>query len=53
MNWDKLLKQEIPADFIPKLKVDNELKYFDFYPDSDEKVEPIQNEDDPFMKLEN
>ena len=32
MNWDKLLKQEIPADFIPKLKVDNELKYFDFYP---------------------
>ena len=53
MNWDKLLKQEIPADFIPKLKVDNELKYFDFYPYSDEKVEPIQNEYDTFMKLEN
>ena len=53
MNWDKLLKQEIPADFIPKLKVDNELKYFDFYTDYDEKIETIQNEDDPFMKLEN
>ena len=50
MNWDKLLKQEIPADFIPKVKPDNELKYFDFYPDSDEKVESIQENNDPFSK---
>ncbi len=49
MNWDKLLKQEITADFIPKIKPDNELKYFDFYPDSDEKVETIPNKDDPFQ----
>ena len=50
MNWDKLLKQEIPADFIPKIKADNELKYYDFYPDSDENAEPIKEKDDPFYK---
>ena len=51
LNWDKLLKQEIPADFIPKMKGDNELKYYDFYPDSDEKVETIPNEEDPFQVI--
>lgn len=50
MNWDKLLKQEIPADFIPKIKAGNELKYFDFYPNSDEKVKAIENDKDPFLK---
>ena len=50
MNWDKLLKQEITAEFIPKIKPDNMLNYYDFYPDSDEKVEPIKNEIDPFQK---
>ena len=50
LNWDKLLKQEILADFIPKVKGENELKYYDFYPDSDEKVESIENENDPFLK---
>ena len=50
MNWDKLLKQEIQADFVPKIKGDNELKYYDFYPDSDEKVESVENENDPFLK---
>ena len=53
LNWDKLLKQEIPAEFIPKVKVGNELKYYDFYPDSDEKVESIQPDDDPFLKAFN
>jgi serine/threonine protein kinase len=50
MDWDKLLKQEIVADFIPKIKPENELKYFDFYPDSDEKMEPIPSKDDVFLK---
>ena len=50
MNWEKLLKQEIPADFIPKIKAGNELKYFDFYPNSDEKVKAIENDKDPFLK---
>ena len=53
MNWDKLLKQEISADFIPKIKQDNKLSYYDFYPDSDEEVEPLDNERDPFMKILN
>ena len=50
MDWDKLLKQEIVADFIPKIKPENELKYFDFYPESDEKMEPIPSKDDVFLK---
>lgn len=53
MNWDKLLKQEISAEFIPKIKQDNKLSYYDFYPDSDEEVEPLDNERDPFMKILN
>ena len=36
MDWDKVLKQEIVADFIPKIKPENVLKLFDFYPDTDE-----------------
>ena len=47
-NWDKLLKQEIPAEFIPKINDENVIKYYDFYPGNDEKVEPVNNEDDPF-----
>ena len=50
MDWDKLLKQEIVADFIPKIKPENELKYYDFYPDSDEKINPIPSKDDVFFK---
>ena len=50
MNWDKLLKQEINAEFIPKIKQDNKLSYYDFYPDSDDEIEPLESESDPFMK---
>ncbi len=50
MNWDKLLRQEIEAPFIPKIKGDNELKYYNVYPDSDDNAEPIKKEDDPFVK---
>ena len=48
LNWDKLLNQEIPAEFIPIIKDNNILKYYDFYPDNDEKVESVENEEDPF-----
>jgi protein kinase A len=50
MNWDKLLRQEIEAPFIPKIKGDNELKYYNVYPDSDDNAEPIKKEDEPFVK---
>ena len=49
MNWDKLLRQEIEAPFIPKLKGDNELKYYNVYPDSDDKAEGFNKDDDPFI----
>ena len=48
MNWDKLLKQEIPSPFVPKIKGDNELKYFNVYPDSDDNAKPYNKDNDPF-----
>ena len=50
MNWDKLLRQEIEAPFIPKIKGDNELKYYNIYPDSDDNAEACNKDDDPFIK---
>ena len=57
MNWDKLLNEEIEAPYIPKLKGDNELKYYDVYPDSDNEGPDSDNnnaevlgKDDPFIK---
>ena len=57
MNWDKLLNEEIEAPFIPKLKGDNELKYFNVYPDSDDGNLDSENnnaevlgKDDPFVE---
>ncbi len=52
MNWDKLLRQEIEAPFIPKIK-DNELKYYNVYPDSDDNAESYNKENDPFLKMFN
>ena len=54
MNWDKLLKQEIEAPFIPKIKDNNELKYYNVYPDSDDNnVESYNKDNDPFNDLFN
>ena len=47
MNWDKLLKQEIEAPFIPKIK-NNDLKYYNVYPDSDDNAEAFNKDNDPF-----
>ena len=49
LAWDKLLKQEIEAPFIPKLKGDNELKYYNVYPEYDDGAESLRN--DPFAKI--
>ena len=48
MNWDKLITQEIEAPFIPNIK-DNELKYYNFYPDSEDNVEAYNKDNDPFI----
>ena len=47
--WDKLLRQEIEAPFIPKLKGDNELKYYNVYPEYDDGAESLKF--DPFSKI--
>ena len=49
LNWDKLLRQEIEAPFIPKLKGDNELKYYNVYPEYDDNAESVRY--DPFSKI--
>ena len=49
LNWDKLLRQEIEAPFIPKLKGDNELKYYNVYPEYDDGAESLRY--DPFSKI--
>ena len=49
LNWGKILRQEIEAPFIPKIKGDNELKYYNVYPDSDDKAEPFNKDEDPFI----
>ncbi len=48
MNWDTLLRQAIEAPFIPKIK-DNDLKYFNVYPDSDDNSEAYNKSNDPFL----
>jgi serine/threonine protein kinase len=47
MNWDKLLRQEIEPPFIPKIK-DNDLKYYNVYPDIDDNAESYNKGNDPF-----
>ena len=47
--WDKLLRQEIEAPFIPKIKGDNELKYYNVYPEYDDGAESLKY--DPFSKI--
>ena len=39
LNWNKLLKQEIKADYIPEIKSDNELSNYTVFPDENDKVE--------------
>ena len=33
---------------LPKIKGDNELKYFNIYPDSDDNAEAYNKDNDPF-----
>ena len=51
LNWNKLLKQEIQAEYIPEIKSDNELSNYTVCPDEDEKVESLSKDNDPFYDL--
>ena len=51
LNWSKLLKQEIKAEYIPEIKNDNVLSNFNVYPDSDGKTEALTKDNDPFIDL--
>ena len=51
LNWNKLLKQEIKAEYIPEIKNDNVLSNFNVYPDSDGKTEALTKDNDPFTDL--
>jgi serine/threonine protein kinase len=51
LNWNKLLKQEIKADYIPEIKSDNELSNYTVLPDENDKVESLSKDKDPFYDL--
>ena len=48
MNWDKLLRQELEVPFVPKKTDNNQLKYYNVYPDSDDNAEAYNKDNDPF-----
>ncbi len=49
IEWDKLLKKEIPPPYIPKVKSNNDISNFSSYPDSDTPAPQIKKEEDPFL----
>jgi len=51
LNWNKLLKQEIQAEYIPEIKSDNELSNYTVCPDGEDKAEPLSKDKDPFYDL--
>jgi len=51
LNWNKLLKQEIQAEYIPEIKSDNELSNYTVCPDGEDKTEPLSKDKDPFYDL--
>ena len=49
VEWEKLLKKEIPPPYIPKVKSNNDISNFSAYPDSDNPAPEIKKEEDPFL----
>ena len=49
LEWDKLLKKEIPPPYVPKVKSNNDISNFSAYPDSDNPAPIIRKEEDPFL----
>ena len=49
LDWDKLLKKEIPPPYVPKVKSNNDISNFSAYPDSDTPAPAIKKDEDPFL----
>ena len=49
VEWEKLLKKEIPPPYVPKVKSNNDISNFSQYPDSDETASAIKKNEDPFL----
>ena len=49
LEWDKLLRKEIPPPYVPKVKSNDDISNFSAYPDSDNPAPQIKKEEDPFL----
>lgn len=49
LNFDKLLKKELPPPYLPKVKSSSDISNFSQYPDSDTKAVAIKKDEDPFL----
>ena len=50
LDWLKLIKYEIEAPYIPKIKNNGDCDNFDFYKESDGKTKYLHPSEDPFAK---
>jgi len=49
LNWDKLLRKQLPAPIKPLIENETDTSNFDAYPDSDEEaIVPIIGDENPF-----
>ena len=49
LEWDKLLRKEIPPPYVPKVKSNDDISNFSVYPDSDNPAPQIKKDEDPFL----
>ena len=49
LEWDKLLRKEIPPPYVPKVKSNDDISNFSAYPDSDNPAPQIKKDEDPFL----
>ena len=49
LEWDKLLRKEIPPPYVPKVKSNDNISNFSAYPDSDNPAPQIKKDEDPFL----
>jgi serine/threonine protein kinase len=49
LEWDKLLKKELPPPYVPKVKSNDDISNFSAYPDSDNPAPQIKKDEDPFL----
>ena len=49
LEWDKLLRKEIPPPYVHKVKSNDDISNFSAYPDSDNPAPQIKKDEDPFL----